>query len=198
MSRSALCSKTAKNVHKKRARDFARRGSPRCDRLGEKNPNLKNAEEIARQVGVGAVIFYDLKHQRTNNIESSLEDMLKFERETGPYVQYTHARACSVLRNAPTYVTDHIQGLTDEGSWEIVKLLAAFPAVIEQAYEHLDPSQIAKYLIDLSQTFNSYYAHTKIIAEDALLHARLALVYATTVVLKEGLRLLGIHAPEEM
>jgi arginyl-tRNA synthetase len=166
--------------------------------IAEKNPNVKNTDEVARQVGVGAVIFYDLKHQRTNNIEFSLEDMLKFEGETGPYVQYTHARACSILRNAPTPVTDNIQGLTDEESWEIVKLLAAFPTVIKQAYEHLDPSLIAKYLIDLSQTFNSYYAHTKILTEDELLHSRLALVYATTVVLKEGLRLLGIRAPEEM
>ncbi|OQP02530.1 arginine--tRNA ligase [Geobacillus sp. 44B] len=166
--------------------------------IAEKNPNVKNEDEVARQVGVGAVIFYDLKHERTNNTEFSLEDMLKFEGETGPYVQYTHARACSILRNAPSPVTDHIHGLTDEGSWEIVKLLAAFPNIIQNAYEYLDPSLIAKYLIDVSQAFNSYYAHTKVLTEDEQLHSRLALVYATTVVLKEGLRLLGIHAPEEM
>jgi arginyl-tRNA synthetase len=163
-----------------------------------KNPNLEKKEEIARQVGVGAVIFQDLKNERMNNIEFSLEDMLKFEGETGPYVQYTYARACSILRNAQTAATNNIHGLTDNESWEIVKLLAAFPHIVEKAYEKLDPSLIAKYVIHLSQTFNSYYAYTKILVEDEGLHARLALVRATTIVLKEGLRLLGIEAPERM
>jgi arginyl-tRNA synthetase len=166
--------------------------------IAAKNPNLENKDEIARQVGVGAVIFYDLKHERINNIEFSLEDMLKFEGETGPYVQYTYARACSILRNAQTAAANDIHGLTDDESWEIVKLLAAFPHVIQKAYEHLDPSLIAKYVIHLAQAFNSYYAHTKILVEDEGLHARLALVRATTIVLKEGLRLLGIGAPEKM
>ncbi|HZG59827.1 MAG TPA: arginine--tRNA ligase [Anoxybacillus sp.] len=166
--------------------------------IAAKNPNLENKDEIARQVGVGAVIFYDLKHERINNIEFSLEDMLKFEGETGPYVQYTYARACSILRNAQTAAANDIHGLKDDESWEIVKLLAAFPNVIQKAYEHLDPSLIAKYVIHLAQAFNSYYAHTKILAEDEDLNSRLALVRATTIVLKEGLRLLGIGAPERM
>ncbi|GMB10147.1 arginine--tRNA ligase [Thermolongibacillus altinsuensis] len=162
-----------------------------------KNPELENKEEVARQVGVGAVIFHDLKNERTHNIEFSLEDMLKFEGETGPYVQYTYARACSILRNANTAATSEIKELTEE-SWEIVKLLASFPHVIQKAYKNLDPSLIAKYVIHLAQAFNSYYAHTKILVEDEGLNSRLALVHATTVVLKEGLRLLGIGAPERM
>ncbi|MGX1900647.1 arginine--tRNA ligase [Thermolongibacillus altinsuensis] len=162
-----------------------------------KNPELENKEEVARQVGVGAVIFHDLKNERTHNIEFSLEDMLKFEGETGPYVQYTYARACSILRNANTEATSEIKELTEE-SWEIVKLLASFPHVIQKAYKNLDPSLIAKYVIHLAQAFNSYYAHTKILVEDEGLNSRLALVHATTVVLKEGLRLLGIGAPERM
>ncbi|QPA31168.1 arginine--tRNA ligase [Thermaerobacillus caldiproteolyticus] len=166
--------------------------------IAAKNPGLENKEEVARQVGVGAVIFYDLKHERTSNIEFSLEDMLKFEGETGPYVQYTYARSCSILRNAQTAVTNTIHGLTTEESWKIVKLLASFPSVIEKAYEHLDPSLIAKYVIDLAQAFNSYYAHTKILVKDEELNSRLALVQAAAIVLKEGLRLLGIETPEQM
>jgi arginyl-tRNA synthetase len=161
-----------------------------------KKSKFRNKDKVARQVST--VIFYNLKHEHINNIEISLEDMLKFEGETGPYVQYTYARACSILRNAQTAAANDIHGLTDDESWEIVKLLAAFPNVIQKAYEHLDPSLIAKYVIHVAQAFNSYYAHTKILVEDEELNSRLALVQATTIVLKEGLRLLGIEAPERM
>jgi arginyl-tRNA synthetase len=165
--------------------------------IAAKNPGLENKEDVARQVGVGAIIFQDLKNERMNHVEFSLEEMLKFEGETGPYVQYTHARACSILWNAAKPAGDSV-GLSDEGSWEVVKWLGAFPNVVQQAYEHLDPSAIAKYTIHLAQAFNRYYAHTKILVNDEQLPARLALVEATAIVLKEGLRLLGIGAPEKM
>lgn len=167
--------------------------------ITEKNPNLENKEEIAKQVGVGAVIFHDLKNDRMNSVEYSLKDMLKFEGETGPYVQYTHARACSILRKSQLDEAKNLQfSLQDEHSWEVIKLLEIFPEIIMKAYKQLEPSVISKYVVDLSQSFNKYYGNTHILLEDEQLQARLALVKAVTITLHEGLRLLGIHAPKEM
>ncbi|WP_409288178.1 arginine--tRNA ligase [Peribacillus sp. SCS-37] len=165
----------------------------------EKNPHLENKQEVARQVGTGAVIFHDLRNERMNNIEFSLEDMLKFEGETGPYLQYTHARAKSILRKAEMEMEQvPSQGTGSPLAWQTVKELAAFPAVIDRAYTRLEPSVISKYLIDLAQAFNSYYGNTRILISDQGLASRLMLVEAVTIVLKEGLRLLGIEAPDEM
>ncbi|UOY92801.1 arginine--tRNA ligase [Ectobacillus sp. JY-23] len=165
--------------------------------IEEKNPALANKDEVARQVGVGAILFHDLKNERIHNIEFSLEQMLKFEGETGPYVQYTYARACSLLRKAP-YEPQEASALTDDNSWSIVKLLEAFPTVVATAFARYEPSHIAKYVLDLAQAFNKYYGHVRILEEDAEKSARLALVYAVTVVLQEGLRLLGVDSPSEM
>ncbi|MGM9926813.1 MAG: arginine--tRNA ligase [Bacillus sp. (in: firmicutes)] len=166
--------------------------------ITDKNPNLANKEEIAKQVGVGAVIFHDLKNDRMNSVEYSLSDMLKFEGETGPYVQYTHARACSILRKSPLQSDQTNYELHDEYSWDVIKLLQEFPEIIHKSYQQLEPSVIAKYIVDLSQAFNKYYGNTHILTDDEQLQARLALVKAVTITLKEGLRLLGIAAPEEM
>lgn len=171
------------------------------DNIEERSPNLGNKEDIARQVGVGAVIFHDLKNDRMNNISFSLESMLAFEGETGPYVQYTHARSCSLLRkggcdtSAPTNLTV----CNGPYAWSVVTTLMQFPKVINRAMENADPSQIAKYTVDLAQAFNKFYGSVKILSgtpEEK--QARLQLVAATAIVLKEGLRLLGIKAPEEM
>lgn len=167
--------------------------------IEEKNPSLENKEEVANQVGTGAIIFHDLKHYRLTDIEFSLEDMLKFEGETGPYIQYTHARACSLLRKGNFVPPANLDNLQWDGvSFPIVKLLMDFPTTLEKANEHYDPSEVAKYVIDLAKTFNKYYAHIQILEENSGKTARLSLVYAVTVVLKEGLRLLGIAAPEAM
>ncbi|WP_078597648.1 arginine--tRNA ligase [Evansella clarkii] len=167
--------------------------------IADKNPSLQNKEEIAKIVGVGAIIFHDLKKERQNNVEFSLEDMLKFEGTTGPYIQYTHARACSILDKAQyDENTLSVDGLTDSYSWSVIKLLMNFPAVIEKSFAQHEPSQIAKYLIDLSREFNQYYSHVKVLTDDHLLESRLALVKAVMIVLKEGLRLLGIKAPNKM
>jgi arginyl-tRNA synthetase len=165
-----------------------------------KNPNLANKDEVAKQVGVGAVIFHDLKNNRMNDIEFSLEEMLRFEGETGPYVQYTYARACSILRKA-NWQADS-QAITYGNSWgnewKVTSLLMEFAPAIKRACTNYDPSQVAKYIVDLAQAFNKYYAEVKILEENEVREARLALVYSVTVVLQEGLRLLGIEAPREM
>ncbi|ULT57266.1 arginine--tRNA ligase [Neobacillus drentensis] len=168
--------------------------------IDEKNPNLLNKDQVAKQVGVGAVIFHDLKNNRMNDIEFSLEEMLRFEGETGPYVQYTFARACSILRKGDY----HAEALADnepntwEKEWKVASLLLDFAPAIKRACENHDPSLVAKYIIDVAQSFNKYYAEVKILEENENLASRLALVFSVTVVLKEGLRLLGIEAPEEM
>jgi arginyl-tRNA synthetase len=165
-----------------------------------KNPNLANKDEVAKQVGVGAVIFHDLKNNRMNDIEFSLEEMLRFEGETGPYVQYTYARACSILRKAnwqdETHATTYANSWDNE--WKVTSLLMEFAPAIKRACANYDPSQVAKYIVDLAQAFNKYYAEVKILEENEAREARLALVYSVTVVLQEGLRLLGIEAPKEM
>ncbi len=172
--------------------------------IEEKNPDLANKEEVARQVGVGAVIFHDLKNYRLNDINFNLEEMLTFEGETGPYVQYTHARACSLLRkgeykHAGDAVTIAEGALDSKEAWAVITLLNNFPAVIDRAREEFDPSQIGKFVIDLAQSFNKFYANVRILAEEEeVKNSRLHLVAAVVVVLKEGLRLLGLKAPEEM
>ncbi|WP_314061695.1 arginine--tRNA ligase [uncultured Vagococcus sp.] len=167
--------------------------------IEEKNPDLANKDEVARQVGVGAVIFHDLKNDRLNNFDFSLEEVVRFEGETGPYVQYTHARCSSILRKtnwAPQKDADYT--LNDTESWEVIKLLQTFPQIVQRAATKYEPSVIAKYVIQLAQSFNKYYAHVKIVNDDGQQDARLALVFSVKTVLKEGLRLLGLKAPEEM
>ncbi|MEH6977717.1 arginine--tRNA ligase, partial [Bacillus pseudomycoides] len=134
--------------------------------IEEKNPDLKQKEEVAKQVGVGAVIFHDLKNERMHNIEFSLEKMLKFEGETGPYVQYTHARACSILRKENAEFETEAFQLNDDHSWSTIKLLNRFPQVVETAFFKNEPSHIAKYLLDVAQAFNKYYGNVRILEED--------------------------------
>ncbi|WP_407952292.1 arginine--tRNA ligase [Enterococcus faecium] len=169
------------------------------EQISEKNPDLENKDAVAKQVGVGAVIFHDLKNDRLNTFDFNLEEVVRFEGETGPYVQYTHARALSLLEKAgfvPSETADY--ALNDDTSWEVVKLVQKYPETVLSAGEKYEPSVIAKHAIKLAQAFNKYYAHTKILADDEQKEARLALVYAVTVLLKEDLRLLGLHAPDKM
>lgn len=167
--------------------------------IEDKNPALPNKAETARMVGTGAVIFHDLRNERQNNVEFSLEDMLRFEGATGPYVQYTHARACSILRKSgATPENLAAAGLNDPYSWGIIKQLMEFPETILKSHKLCEPSAIAKYAVSLAQDFNKYYSHIKILEDDEEKEGRLAMVFAVTVVLKESLRLLGIHAPDEM
>ena len=164
-----------------------------------KNPDLENKEAVAHAVGVGAVKFYDLKSDRDNGYDFDLEAMVSFEGETGPYVQYAYARIQSILRKAEFVpASDTNYALNDAESWDIIKLLQDFPSIIQRAAEKYDPSIVAKYAINLAQSFNKYYAHTRILDENPERDSRLALAYATGIVLKEALRLLGVDAPEKM
>lgn len=165
----------------------------------EKNPDLPNRENVAKQVGIGSVIFHDLKNDRLNNFDFVLEEVVRFEGETGPYVQYTHARAMSILRKAEFTIDETKDyALNDKESWEVIKLLQKFPEIVMQAADKYEPSVIAKHAIQVAQAFNKYYAHVKILADDEQKESRLALVFAMATIIKEDLRLLGLHAPEEM
>ncbi|MGV3060158.1 arginine--tRNA ligase [Streptococcus hyovaginalis] len=167
--------------------------------IDAKNPDLPNKEAVAHAVGVGAIKFYDLKTDRMNGYDFDLDTMVSFEGETGPYVQYAHARIQSILRKADfTPDASANYSLSDTESWEIIKLIQDFPRVIRRASDNYEPSIIAKFAINLAQSFNKYYAHTRILDDNPERDSRLALSYATATVLKEALRLLGVEAPNEM
>ncbi|ANZ58290.1 arginine--tRNA ligase [Fructilactobacillus lindneri] len=169
------------------------------EQIAEKNPGLNNKDQVAEDVGVGAVIFGDLKNARVDSIDFNLKDQLKFEGETGPYVQYAHARAESILKKAenPNFEKSN-HSLTDDDSWEVIKLLQEFPKVVKHANQNFEPSDIAKYSLKLAKAFNKYYDHTKILVDDDELNARLSLVKSVSIVLEESLNLLGVKAPNEM
>ena len=169
--------------------------------IQEKNPNLANQDQVAHDVGVGAVVFHDLKNDRLDNFDFDLEEVVRFEGDTGPYVQYTNARAQSVLRKAASRNQKPAQNdfnLDDEWAFAVAKDLADFPRIIARASDKFEPSIIAKYALNLAKKFNKYYANVRILDEDDQLASRLALVEATSIVLTEALRLLGVNAPEEM
>ncbi|WEV36464.1 arginine--tRNA ligase [Lactobacillus sp. ESL0677] len=169
--------------------------------IEQKNPDLAEQKQVAHDVGVGAVIFHDLKNDRTDNFDFDLEEVVRFEGDTGPYVQYTNARAQSVLRKAAKMdqkpdITN--MSLADDWSFSVAKALADFPRIIARSSEKFEPSVIAKYALDLAKKFNKYYANVKILTTDEQIASRLALVEATSIVLTESLRLLGVNAPKEM
>lgn len=164
-----------------------------------KNPGLENKDQVSRQVGVGAVVFHDLKTERMNSFDFNLEEIVQFEGETGPYVQYTHARSRSILSKYGQEVDLSVEfDLSDDYAWEVAKKLADYPRIIRQAGDRYEPSVVAKYLIQLAQLFNKYYANSRILDQDAGTASRIALVAAVAQVLKDGLHLLGLHAPDKM
>nr|WP_246218441.1 DALR anticodon-binding domain-containing protein [Litoribacterium kuwaitense] len=124
--------------------------------------------------------------------------MLAFEGETGPYVQYTHARACTLLHKGDWDSGAFAVDLTDEEAWPVVKALAEFPNIVQRAWNDADPSQVARHALALAKAFNAYYGKVRILGDSEHVKARMTLTWAVATVLKEGLRLLGIQAPERM
>lgn len=167
--------------------------------IDERNSEIVDKENISHKVGVGAVIFNDLKNYRTNDIEFNLEDILKFEGETGPYLQYTYARIMSLLNNRKNINIDFKKASINEYEWYLIFRLYQFKDCVVSAKINYDPSIIAKYLIDIAQDFNKWYANEKFIDDDEYqTEARLLVAYATSIVLKEGMRILGIEALNKM
>ena len=170
--------------------------------IEEKNPELEDKDEVAKKVGVGAVIFNDLSNSRIKDEVFDWNQILNFQGETGPYVQYTYVRTKSVLEKAgymPTIEEIKFDKLLDEASKNIIKLIYNFENILIQVTEKEEPSILSRYLIDLAKAFSNFYNDNKILVEDKeVQNARVYLTYAVGKVLKTGANLLGIEMPNKM
>ena len=170
--------------------------------IEEKNPDLEEKDEVAKRVGVGAVIFNNLATSRVKDEIFDINEMLNFQGETGPYVQYTYVRTKSVLRKVdgvPSFDSMNVEKLNDEYSKTILKLLYSFEDILVQVTDKEEPSILARYLIDLSKAFSSFYNENKIICDDKETQdARVYLTYCVSKYLNEGAKLLGMQMPEKM
>ena len=170
--------------------------------IEQKNPDLENKEEVAKKVGIGAVIFNDMSASRIKDEVFDWNTILNFQGETGPYIQYTYVRTKSVLEKAgylPKIEDVKIENLSDEYSMAILKLIYNFEDVLVQVTDKNEPSILARYLIDLAKAYSSFYNENKIIVDDKdVQDARVYLTYAVSQVLKQGANLLGIEMPEKM
>ena len=170
--------------------------------IEKKNPELEDKEKIAETIGIGAVIFNDLYNSRMKDEIFDWDEMLNFNGETGPYLQYIYVRTNSILKKAgyiPELKDVDAQELNDEGAINIIKILYSFDDVIKQAAEKNEPYVIARYLINLAQAFSSYYNDHKIIVDDKKIqNSRLYITYGVSLVLKTGAMLLGMKMPERM
>ncbi len=168
--------------------------------IEEKSPNLADKDKVARQVGIGAVVFFDLFNNRIKDIDFRWERVLNFDGETGPYVQYTHARCCSVLAKAgelsaaPDYAA-----LDNAEAQEAGRSLERFPELVREACQRNEPSLLTRFTVELASNFNRYYYENRILTEDAAASAaRVNLTAATASCLRTALGLIGVEAPEKM
>lgn len=169
--------------------------------IEERNPNLERKEEVAKQVGVGAVIFQDLFNNRIKDYTFDWDQVLNFDGETGPYTQYTFARSCSILDKGGFGIKENSKFdlLVDETEIDIVKHLSKFEEVLLNATEKYEPSFLTRYTVELAKLFNKFYANCPInTVEDELKYQRLYLTYSVNKCLKLSLSLLGIEAPVRM
>ena len=175
------------------------------DIILSKNANLENADEVAKKVGIGALTFNYLKNNKNKDIIFDLDETLRFDGETGPYVQYTYVRTKSMLEKAGFKVEDLDKDidytlLKEAQEIELVKELQKFGDVIRRAASENEPSILAKYMIDVAASFSRFYNECQVatLEDEKLKAARCALVYATSIVIKKGLGILGVECPEKM
>jgi arginyl-tRNA synthetase len=171
--------------------------------IAEKNPDLDNPEEVAQAVGVGAVIFNDLKNTRAKDVQFDWSAILSFDGETGPYLQYTHVRFAGILRKFDGALPDpdsvDFGLLAEPEEWQLVRDIDAWPSVIEQAAGRFEPSEISAHLLRLASDFNRFYQKHRVIGDDAgMTRARISLVLALKNTLARGLTVLGLKALEKM
>ncbi len=168
--------------------------------IDEKSPNLDDKDGVARKVGIGAVVFFALSAGRIKDIDFWWDRALNFEGETGPYVQYTYARCCSVLGKAPANLPDaDYSTLDDAEAQDIVRLLEQFPKLVKEAAQRNEPSLITRYTVDLAQAYNKfYYEHRILDCEPATSAARIAITKAVRDVIGTGLTLIGVEPTEKM
>ena len=168
--------------------------------INEKSPNLENKEEVARKIGIGAVVFFALYNGRIKDIDFWWDRALNFDGETGPYVMYTHARCMSVLRKcgdvdaAPDY-----SALDDPEAQAVVRLIGDFPGVVRQAVERNEPSLVTRFSVELAKAYNKFYYEHRILDDDLSARAaRVELTRAASQTIKTALGLIGIEAPDRM
>ena len=171
--------------------------------IREKSPDLEDKETVARQVGVGAVIYTDLQNNRIKDIDFWWDRALNFDGESGPYVQYTHARCCSVLRKnddlGKNVAEPDYSAIADDAAAELVNLLSRFPEAVHDAAAKYEPSMVTRAVTDIAQAYNKFYYDIRILEDDpAVRAARVRLTRATRDVLKQGMYLIGMEAPERM
>lgn len=175
------------------------------DILIAKNPDLDNIDEVSKKIGLGALIFNYLKTTKNREIIFDLDDSLRFDGETGPYVQYTYVRTKSILEKVGFNIEEIDNNvdytlLKEKQEIDLIKELEKFEAVIRKAANEYEPSVLARYLIDVSVAFSRFYNECSVanISDENLKQARCVLVYATSLVIKKGLSILGIECPEKM
>ncbi len=168
--------------------------------IEEKSPNLPDKDKVARQVGIGAVVFFDLFNNRIKDIDFRWDRALNFDGETGPYVQYTHARCCSLLAKAGELDAEaDYAALENPAAQEVVRTLERFPEVVSEACHRNEPSLVTRYAVELASNFNRFYYENRILTEDAAQSkARANLTAATASCLRTALSLIGVEAPEKM
>lgn len=170
--------------------------------IEEKNPDLPDKDETAKKIGVGAVLFNDLYNQRIKDVSFKWEKLLNFDGETGPYVQYTHARCASILRKVEGFDANaaiDYSKITDPEAIDLLKEISRFPKVVVDAADKYEPSVVARFAVDVAQSFNKFYNACRINVEEAdIRNARVMLVHLTKKTIKDALALLGIDCPEQM
>ena len=168
--------------------------------IEEKSPNMENKDEVARQIGIGSVVFFDLYNNRIKDIDFSWDRALNFDGETAPYVMYTHARCGSVLRKAGACdAAPDFAALSDVEAQNVVRMIEKFPAVVTEALDRSEPSMITRFSVNLAQAYNKFYYERRILDDDmGARAARLLLTKATKQTIRIALDLIGIAAPERM